>query len=414
MMPETKPCDQQEELALLCRRIQDLDLPELRQDLIAPEVRDISRKSFGEMLRRHLCHGNADCLVLDVRSESEYEKDAIPVALSMPILNDRERHEVGLLYRRHNHRTAMRYAFYLAKEKEALYVERVRALSQGRPLVLYCWRGGGRSRYAAGLLARHGFSVMRLEGGHKGFRRGVYQLLYHGDFTLWPLSGATGCGKSQVLELLAAHFPHVPVLHLEAAAGHAASVFGHIRFAEKGKSTVVDQQAFEMRLYLFLLAHRAEDGSFPVFVTEMESRKIGPVQVPPALFRALEKGPHIRLEASMEARVARLKREYFGADGGGVAAVRHALGFLTRRLGGNRVRQWQALLDQGEVDAFLKEILEEYYDRGYGEERSLPAKVLCSDDILTTTEVVAGLWEKAYGDQGDSAGGVWGDSPLSV
>ncbi|WP_179953237.1 tRNA 2-selenouridine(34) synthase MnmH [Desulfobotulus mexicanus] len=394
MKPEAKNCEQQEELALLCRRIQKLDLPELRQDLIAPEVRDISRKSFGEMLRRYLCHGAGDYLVLDVRSESEYEKDAIPVAVSMPILNDRERHEVGLLYKRHNHRTALRYAFYLAKEKEALYVEKVRALGQGRPLVIYCWRGGGRSRYVAGLLERHGFSVLRLEGGHKGFRREVYQLLYHGDFTLWPLSGPTGCGKSQVLELLAANFPHIPVLHLEAAAGHAASVFGHIRFAEKGKSTVVDQQAFEMRLYLFLLAHQREDGSFPAFVTEMESRKIGPVQVPPALFRAMEKGPHIRLEASMEARVARLKREYFGGAGRDVAAVRHALDFLTRRVGGHRVRQWQALLDQGDVDSFLREILEEYYDKGYREERFLPAKVLCSDDILATTDVVAGLWKK--------------------
>lgn len=388
---------QQAELEALCARVRTLDLPEVAQAILEPAVREISQEAFGDMLCQNIRGENTGVFVVDVRSESEYAKDGIPTAFSLPILSDVERHEVGLLYKRHNHKTALRYALYLAQQKEAAYVERARRLSAGGLLVLYCWRGGGRSGYVAGLLERHGLAVVRLTGGWRGFRRQVQRLLYHGDFTLWPLSGPTGCGKSEVLEFLEARHGEVPVLHLEAAAGHAASVFGHLRFSRLGMDPAVDQQAFETRLYLALLRWRKKDGGFPPLITEMESRRIGRVQVPPALFRALEKGPHIRLESAMALRVARLRREYFGEDGDGVGGVREALVYLTRRVGGPWVRRWQDLLDAGRIESFLEEILSLYYDKGYRENPSPPACTVCSDHTEAAACTVAALWKDWVG-----------------
>lgn len=398
---------QQEELEALCGRIRHLDLPEVAQDVIAPDVREISQEGFVDLLCEKFREDGAGPVVLDVRSESEYARDGVPAAVSLPILGDQERHEVGLLYRRHSHHTALRYALYLAVKKEMDYVRRARELAGGRPLVLYCWRGGGRSAYAAGLLERHGMDVVRLSGGWKGFRRQVQRLLYHGEFTLWPLSGATGCGKSEVLELLEARYPEIPVLHLEAAAGHAASVFGHLRRFSGGVSLAEDQQQFETRLYFSLLRRRRPDGGFPPFVTEMESRRIGAVQVPPALFRALERGPHIRLEAAMENRVRRLQREYFGEGNEGLAGVRGALTYLTRRVGGQVVRRWEALLDAGDTRTFLREILEGYYDRGYREDACLPACTVRTDDLEAAVRGLVTLWREWRGAQdGKAAAGA--------
>ncbi|MCW7754484.1 tRNA 2-selenouridine(34) synthase MnmH [Desulfobotulus sp. H1] len=408
MGDDTEKQEQQAELNDLCQRIQAMELPEIRQNLIAPDVKNISQKAFGEVLQSYLCGDDPEYGVVDVRSESEYAKNAIPVAVSMPILNDRERHEVGLLYKRYSHKDALRYAFHLAREKEASYVEKARRYAGGRPLILYCWRGGGRSRYVAGLLGRHGVPVMRLEGGHKGFRREVYDLLYHGSLRLWSLSGMTGCGKSELLEFLAKTHPSLPVLHLEALAGHAASVFGHIRFA--GQGGAVDQQTFETRLYLALLAHRQANGEFPFFLTEMESRKIGGVQIPPALFKALENGPHIRLESPMDLRVARLTREYFGEDGRGRDAVRDALLYLSRRVGGHRVRYWQSLLDKGDTGLFLHDILVDYYDKGYKGEKTEPFQVLCCHAIPAAAETVAGIWQRCFC-QDSSGSAVMAEEP---
>lgn len=386
---------QQAELDALCTRIAHLCLPEVQQDVIAPKVKEISQEAFVPLLCRNLHVQEGQ--IVDVRSESEYARDGIPTALSLPILDDQERHEVGLLYKRHNHTMALRYALYLAQKKEAAYVEKARALfsaSSAAALILYCWRGGGRSAYAAGLLERHGIPVLRLQGGWKGFRRQVQQLLYHGQFTLWPLSGPTGCGKSEVLEVLEAHYPAVPVLHLEAAAHHAASVFGHLRFSRMGSTGLPDQQGFETRLYLELMRRRREDGSFPAFITEMESRKIGSVQVPPALFRALQKGAHIRLHTPMALRVKRLQQEYFGEDGKGLQGVRCALSALTRHVGKTVVGRWEEMLDQGNTASFLEEILTLYYDKTYKAETSQPAREVCSDVVAVAAHTVAEIWQE--------------------
>lgn len=392
-MEDRSVMDQKEELEGLLERLDPAGFHPLIRKEIAPKVDEISQDAFTGHLHQHIEEDPAAPLVLDVRSEGEFAKDRLPFAVNLPILSDKERHEVGLLYKRHNREFALGYAFHLAKEKEEAYIRRARELAGGRDLILYCWRGGGRSRYATGTLARHGLPVRRLVGGQKGFRRQVYQLLYHGSFSLWPLSGKTGCGKSELIERLETAYPSVPVLHLEAAAGHAASVFGRIRFDRMGQEMAADQRAFETALYVRLLRWQKKDGSFPPMITEMESKKIGALQVPPALYAALQKGDHIALTSPIGPRVTRLKREYFG-DGDGAEAVKESVGFLTRRIGGPKVREWCDWIDAGAYDRFLSAVLTEYYDHTYKPVEAPPAYTVDASDLEQATARVARIWKE--------------------
>lgn len=391
MQPPIGP-HQKEEFEALLRHISAITLPEINQARIAPDISEISQKDFSDLLCKNLQTRGSLPVILDVRSEREYERDGIPGSFSLPILNDRERHEVGLLYKGHSHKLALQYAFYLALEKEEAFVKKAAEYAKmagDEPLILFCFRGGGRSHYVAGLLERMGLSVKRLQGGQKAFRREVQKLLYQGDFELWPLSGKTGCGKSEALETLSEKYPDIPVLHLEAAAGHAASVFGHIRFAYRGVRVQHSQKMFENYLYLALLRFRKPDGTFPPFFTEMESRKIGSVQVPPALYKALEKGPHIRLETSMDLRVKRLQREYFSEENEDIHGVGASLDFLKRRIGRDVVRRWQEWIYEGNTAEFLKEILENYYDRNYMPEKEEPLCRFRSDSMEKLADYLA-------------------------
>lgn len=386
---------QKEELERLLQHVFSLELPEINHGLIAPEISEISQEEFSDLLSKSLGPNGTLPPIFDVRSESEHERDGIPGSFSLPILNDRDRHEVGLLYKRHSHKLALQYAFFLALEKEEAFVTKAAEYLGGAkdtPVILFCQRGGGRSHYAGGLLGRRGFSVRRLQGGKKAFRKEVQKLLYHGNFELRPLSGKTGCGKSEALEILSEKYPEIPVLHLEACAGHAASVFGHVRFAFRGVNSPRTQKMFENHLYLALLRYRKPDGSFPPYFTEMESRKIGSVQVPPALYKALVKGPHIRLETSMDFRVKRLQQEYFSEKNEDIHGVVEALNYLKRRIGGDVVRRWQEVIRDGKTGEFLFEILENYYDRNYMLEIKEPLLRLSSDSMEELVHELAELW----------------------
>lgn len=386
---DTDDHPQKEELAALLKQVLTLNLPHVHYKEIVTIERMVPQKDFTEILTG-LAHGKKNTFTLiDVRSESEFEKDRLPFAVNLPILTNTERHNVGLIYKRHDKDLALSYAWHLAREKEEAYLARVRELSQGGPVILYCWRGGGRSGYTTSMLNRNGIDAVRLEGGQKAFRKEVHTLLYEGEVTLFPLSGQTGCGKSELLEHLQLHHPELPVLHLEAAAGHAASVYGEIRFSLMGQSLAKNQKDFETNLYVNLLQHRKADGSLPPFVTEMESMKIGQFNLPPMICKALEKETHIRLTCPLESRLERLKREYFGSGGKEAEAmVKEATRYLTRRVGKKTVERWFDAIDAGDYLGFLREVMVDYYDTVYKEVETPPLTVVDNSDVSQAAKAI--------------------------
>src|SRR5687768_5942200 len=240
--------------------------------------------------------------VIDVRSEGEYGDDHIPGAINCPVLDDRERALVGTVYKQSSSFDAKRLGAALVSANIARHLrERFQDRPRGWLPLVYCWRGGGRSRALAHVLAEVGWRVRRLEGGYKAYRRAVVAELetLPQSFHWRVLCGLTGTGKSRLLREL--RVAGAQVLDLEALAAHRGSVLGDMPEAPQPT-----QKMFDSLLWGEL---KALDAARPVFV-EGESRKIGKLRVPEALIDAMWKAECVVLDAPVPVRVELLKGEY--------------------------------------------------------------------------------------------------------
>lgn len=299
--------------------------------------------------------------VLDARSPSEYAEDHLPGAVNTPVLDDAERALVGTIYKERSAFEAKRagaplVARNIARVLEARFAGRPR---HWRPLV-YCWRGGGRSGSLVHVLRQVGWDAVRLDGGYKAFRRQVVvdlgQLPARHRFHV--ICGATGSGKSRLLEALAEE--QAQVLDLEALAAHRGSVLGELPGAPQPT-----QKSFETAIWTALSAF---DAARPVYV-ESESRKVGNLRVPEMLIERMRGARCFRLEADQGTRVALLLEDYahFVASPGALA---EKLDCLRALHGAERIALWKERLGRGEWERLVRDLLESHYDPAY--RRSLP------------------------------------------
>ena len=117
--------------------------------------------------------------IIDVRSPAEFALDHIPGAINCPVLDDKERHRVGTLYRQTGAFEAKKLGATLIARNIAHHIETqfIDQPQDWKPLI-YCWRGGNRSGAMATILARIGWPAVQLDGGYKEYRRHVNCLLY--------------------------------------------------------------------------------------------------------------------------------------------------------------------------------------------------------------------------------------------
>ena len=165
---------------------------------------------------------------MDVRTPSEFALDHVPGARNLPVLSDEERARVGTLYKQVSPFSARKAGAALVSANIARHLQselqdRPRAW---RPLV-YCWRGGQRSRAFTHILREIGWDARQLEGGYKSFRRAVINDLPElvKPFRWLVICGLTGSGKSRLL----AHLEQTgaQVLDLEHLAAHRGSLLDH-------------------------------------------------------------------------------------------------------------------------------------------------------------------------------------------
>ena len=338
-----------------------------------------------------------DVRVFDLRSPSEYAEDRLWNAQNLPLFDDMERAIVGTLYSKESPETAFMRGLEFVKKnlpamlevlleedcpahevwqsqleelgadfgariKEAPRKAALRAPQSG-DLVLYCWRGGMRSRSVALLLNALGFDhVFVLEGGYKAYRNWVRDKLDNlsENMPLLVLRGMTGVGKTEVLQALEAAQPG-STIDLEGLAQHRSSILG-----------AVGLEPHSQKYFETLLVRRLRQlGPQPWFI-EAESRKVGNIILPNSLYRALKKGRHVVLDAPLSYRVQRLGKEY-RASSTWQADVAAQLPFLEERLG----KKWQgvlsALLENDEWEQVTELLLTHYYDQRYGKTLNNPA-----------------------------------------
>ncbi len=378
--------NQSAELNILINTINQLNLPKVSLREIAPAVPQSTLDNFLDIIK-DFNDKKSEYAIIDVRAEKEFTESPIPFSINVPILSDNERHNVGLLYGQHSKELAVNYAYYLAQKKEALFLKTIREYAGNKKVIIFCWRGGGRSRYSTNLLRQNGIDAIQLAGGQKAFRGIIHQYLYENKYHIISLSGKTGCGKSQILEYLQQNNPDFPILHLEEAAGHASSVFGEIRFKLKNISMPNNQQTFENNLLLQIIKYK---NNFPTFLSEKESKRIGKFSIPPSIFNALEEENHIAIESPLELRLNRLEEEYF-KTATATAQVRQQIDYIAKRLGPLRTKQLRELIDCGNYQEFLREMMVNYYDLNYKKTNKEPIATINNTDLKKTAELITKL-----------------------
>lgn len=313
--------------------------------------------------------------IIDVRSPSEFAEDHVPGAINLPVLNDEERARIGTLYKQVSPFTARKQGAALVFRNAAAHIETALADKPGgwRPLV-YCWRGGQRSGAFSWMLTEIGWPAQTIAGGYKSFRRTVVDYLYAAELPhrFVRLAGHTGTGKTEVLERVRARGGQV--IDLEDLARHRGSLLGDLAGGQPS------QKAFETRLALAL---QGLDPSRPVLV-EAESSKIGEINLPPALWKAMQASEVVEVTAPLEARARYLARAYASVLEDG-AALKRKLAPLRRFRGHEVVEGWHALIDAGEKVALCRALAAEHYDPAYAKaqrgEDARPRAVLALHDL---------------------------------
>lgn len=294
--------------------------------------------------------------IIDTRSEGEFAEDHIPGAVNLPVLNNEERVRVGTIYKQDSSFDAKKIGAALVSANIARHLQ-THLLDRPRDwrLLVYCWRGGGRSGAFAHVLSQVGWRVGRLDGGYKAYRHAVNDQLQTLPSTLkWRvICGMTGTGKSRLLRAL--QDQGAQTLDLEALAAHRGSVLGNLPGEPQPP-----QKMFESRVWQRL---RHFDPSRPVFV-ESESKKIGKLRVPEALIAAMWQSACVVVEAAVAVRVALLKDEY--AHFLGDARLLNAqLDCLRALHGSGIIDEWQRLARDGDWDALTENLLVRHYDPAY-------------------------------------------------
>jgi tRNA 2-selenouridine synthase len=294
--------------------------------------------------------------VIDVRSPAEFALDHMPGAQNWPVLDDTQRAEIGTLYAQVDPFVANKRGAALIARNIANHIEQ-HALDLPKswaPLV-YCWRGGNRSGALAHVLARIGFSVTVVEGGYRALRRALRADLEQRPTRLrfHVICGRTGSGKSRLLRAL--HSAGAQVLDLEALAQHRGSVLG----LEPGQ-TQPSQKLFESRLWERL---RTFDPDEPVFV-EAESKKIGALHLPDTLLARMRSSPCVSLTLAPALRVELLLQDYAALSADRTLLLQR-IDCLRALRGNETVARWRQWIIQGELRAFIADILSRHYDPSY-------------------------------------------------
>lgn len=334
-----------------------------------------------------------DIPMIDTRAPIEFAKGALPTSVSLPLMTNEERAQVGTCYKQQGQQAAIELGHSLVcgevKERRvAAWVEFARHNPQG---YLYCWRGGLRSQICQQWMAEAGCDYPRIGGGYKAMRRFLideYERIC-AERPLLLLGGRTGCNKTALIGELP------QAVDLEGLANHLGSSFGR---RPGGQPT---QLSFENAVAVSLLKaeHRLPFEGQSILL-EDEGRMVGSCAVPPLLRQTMVHSPLVVLEVPLEERIEHTYRNYilnrlaewqqYLGENEGFAAfaddLTQSLFRVRKRLGGVRYseigEQLAAALashrngDPDQHRGWIERLLVDYYDPMYDYQLSTRAELI--------------------------------------
>ena len=335
-----------------------------------------------------------DFLLIDTRSEKEFEKSSIPFSLNFPVLSTEERHNVGLIYKKYSKMAALKLALEYAEPKEeSLKLFLKKNCATNKNIIINCWRGGGRSSYLAKMICDLGYKPSTLLGGFKSYRNKVFEFFSKKEFPydLIELSGLTGSGKTELIKTVSNNFP---VIDLELAARHFSSLFGFVPYKIKNYTPVVNQSAFENNIFSQIVKNNKYFPNHNTFLIESESKKVGKFLIPELLNNKLQLAPTIKIVCSLENRINRIVNDYFGVDNKGVTEMekifKKSERFFRQQLSNPVYDDLLMKLQTEKVYEFSEIMINKYYDVRYKEKGKTPLLLINSDNIgLAAKELIS-------------------------
>ncbi|QVK17540.1 tRNA 2-selenouridine(34) synthase MnmH [Mycoplasmatota bacterium] len=319
--------------------------------------------------------------LIDVRAPIEFSKGAFINSINLPLMTDEERHLVGICYKEKGQEEAIKLGHQLVSNtiRQNRIDAWVTQINQYPNAILYCFRGGQRSRITQSWIKETiGKDIPFIEGGYKAFRNYLMNALNPEEQKSKPilLGGNTGSGKTSLLK----QFDNF--IDLEGIANHRGSSFG------KYITPQPTQINFENNLAYALIQHKHK--GFQYMLLEDEGGNVGRCFIPKLLTEYFKKGDLVLLDVPYETRLQNTLNEYviesqmqyincFGEEKGlseWSNYILTSINKIKKRLGGERhkyvmeafesANQHQMNTDNPNVHSnWLDILLKEYYDPMY-------------------------------------------------
>ena len=294
--------------------------------------------------------------IIDVRSPLEFAEDHIVGAINCPVLSDLERQKVGTIYKKESSFKAKIIGSSLTAKNIAFHIENNFMEKKGswQPLI-YCWRGGQRSKAFSIVLSEVGWRTNQLKGGYKEYRNQVISFLDNigPKLKITLISGKTGSAKTKILKSIENEGGQI--LDLEGLANHKGSLLGKIPDLIQPS-----QKFFESLIFNKIQNLNLKDKIY----IEAESSKIGNIHIPKSIWKKMIKSPRIEISANVELRAKFLVSDYDYMCND-PTLINPIIKGLKNRLSKELFDEWTNLINKKNWFDLTKSFLENHYDPSY-------------------------------------------------
>lgn len=286
---------------------------------------------------------------IDVRCPREFTKGHFTKAINIPLFSDNQYEKIGQTYKKIGRESATEMGLKYASKSSTSILNQISNLNS-KNIIIYCARGGMRSKGFQLLLDNAGHHSFRIERGYKSIRAHTLDS-YKSKREVVVIAGSTGTGKTDLLHQMKKDGHNV--IDLEHLANHRGSAFGDLGLSEQST-----QQQFENDLSSCWLD---TDENKPVFI-ESESRRIGRVTIPPDIWAQMLNGIYLKIDMNINRRIKNLIKDYGHHSKNDLVTRIHR---ISKKLGGQKTKIAIDLIEKNNLTKLCELLLDSYYDKMY-------------------------------------------------
>ena len=297
-------------------------------------------------------------LIIDARTETEYEDDHIPGAVNLPALSQEEYAEVGEIVRSQSSK-AQAMGVSAAMKRVGEHIAKMGGKPAAKSALVYCLRGGKRSLVWASALRAMDIEAKILPGGWKSYRKwtvaGLDKLSRYFEYRL--VAGESGSGQEQLLQAI------------EAEGGQILDLGELGRRCGRPLTSLNEVDQPRQRLFESMLLEEMRDLSVeqPVWVLNWGER-VGGLKMPMTLQECLRRSIVIELAAPINARVEMLMRVHAGSLARLPEVVERIRGSKSvSESVVDRFPEWDKLCEEKRWHDLIEELLRDFFDPLYQE-----------------------------------------------